>query len=226
MELKVSEIFKSIEGEGIWVGIPTVFIRLSGCSIKCTTCDTKYAWIEGEKMPVLKVVDYVTKNFRRGRVSITGGEPLDQIEAVTELVEWLKNYGFYPINLETSGQIYSPEVSIFDTWSVDLKTPSSGVEANLDAIKQFIMLDPFNVQVKAVVKDRNDLRFTLTKFKYLSSLFPKFKNFVITPFWSPGKPLNKKRVEFITSQVSKTDIPVRVIVQQHKIMYGSSRKGV
>lgn len=226
MKLKVNEVFKSIEGEGIWVGTPTIFIRLSGCSIKCKTCDTKYAWFNGKSISVSDLVKYITENFKRGRVSVTGGEPLDQLKGVIELVSSLKSYGYYPINLETSGQLFSPSVSVFDTWSVDLKTPSSGVEANLDAIKKFIMLDNFNTQVKAVVKDTKDLRYVMSKFIYLHSLFPKFRNFVITPFWAPGKSLSKKRIKFITKQVSTSDLPVRVIVQQHKILYGSSKRGV
>lgn len=223
--MKVTEIFTSIEGEGIWVGIPTNFIRLAGCSIRCRTCDTKYSWNDGKDMKSEEIISYLNSKVKR--VSITGGEPLDQLKELGHLTNLLKKFGFNPINLETSGQKFDKDiVGMFDTYSVDLKTPSTGVEARLDCIKKFIMYELYNTQVKAVVKDKEDLEFTLDRFSYLHQLFPKFRNFVITPCWLPGRSLNKKTVRMIVNRVSKTNLPIRVIVQQHKLVYGSSKKMV
>jgi 7-carboxy-7-deazaguanine synthase len=106
--LKISEIFGSIQGEGLRQGEPTLFVRLSGCNLKCDFCDTKYAWGSGREMSVSQIMEKVTKIHHRSPfkwVCLTGGEPL--LQKVEELVRSLKDEGF-KIQVETNATLYRP----------------------------------------------------------------------------------------------------------------------
>ena len=126
--MKVSEIFHSLSGEGIHAGIPTVFVRLIGCNLRCSYCDTKYAWNGGEEMSIYEVVARVREHRKGGWVLITGGEPLLQLDVVHEpsLPAQLQ-YSGHKVEIETNGSIGLPSYFKFvDCWSVDVKCPSSG----------------------------------------------------------------------------------------------------
>jgi 7-carboxy-7-deazaguanine synthase len=106
--LKISEIFPSIQGEGLRQGEPTLFVRLAGCNLKCDFCDTKYAWTSGKEMPVSRVMERIRKIhhiFPTKWVCLTGGEPL--LQKIEVLVKRLKNEG-YKIQVETNATIYRP----------------------------------------------------------------------------------------------------------------------
>jgi 7-carboxy-7-deazaguanine synthase len=106
--LKISEIFFSIQGEGLRQGEPTLFVRLSGCNLKCDFCDTKYAWVSGKEMTVSQVMEKVRKIHHISPtrwVCLTGGEPL--LQKVEELVRRLKDEGF-KIQVETNATLYRP----------------------------------------------------------------------------------------------------------------------
>lgn len=127
-EMRVSEVFYSISGEGIHAGIPTVFVRLTGCNLRCSYCDTKYAQnlSDGEEMSIRKVMSCLQLN-PFSSILITGGEPLFQADEVSDLLSLLRG-GKRLIELETNGSI-DPPLAWFnwvDCWSVDVKCPSSG----------------------------------------------------------------------------------------------------
>ncbi len=106
--LKISEIFPSIQGEGLRQGEPTLFVRLAGCNLKCDFCDTKYAWVSGKEMAVSCVLERIRKihqNFPTRWVCLTGGEPL--LQGVEVLVRSLKKESF-KIQVETNATIYRP----------------------------------------------------------------------------------------------------------------------
>jgi 7-carboxy-7-deazaguanine synthase len=106
--LRISEIFPSIQGEGLRQGEPTLFIRLSGCNLRCDFCDTKYAWEEGTEMTAAQVLHAIHKlrsRFPAEWVCLTGGEPL--VQDITELVKGLKGQRFQ-IQVETNGTVYRP----------------------------------------------------------------------------------------------------------------------
>jgi len=106
--LKITEIFPSIQGEGLRQGENTLFIRLSGCNLKCSFCDTKYAWQEGKKYPTAQVLEEIKtlkRRFPARWVCLTGGEPL--VQDVSELVKGLKEEGF-KVQVETNATFYRP----------------------------------------------------------------------------------------------------------------------
>ncbi len=121
--LRISEIFYSLQGESSRVGLPTVFIRLTGCPLRCVYCDTSYAFSGGVKMSFDAIFKEVEK-YQCGNVCVTGGEPLAQSEGISLLAK-LVDLG-YCVSLETSGALDVSKVDSRVTKVMDLKTPSSG----------------------------------------------------------------------------------------------------
>jgi len=134
VRLRISEVFYSIQGEGVYQGIPMVFVRLAGCNLfpsHCSWCDTPYAWKpeDGEEMEVEEVVKEVGKSpLGYGSwICVTGGEPLWQGEGLEGLVRRFKGYG-YKVEVETNGSFGKPRWwTLVDSWVADMKCPSSGV---------------------------------------------------------------------------------------------------
>lgn len=154
MSLLVNEVFRSIQGESSYAGWPCVFVRLSGCNLRCTYCDTRYAYTDGE---VLEVEDAVrrVRAYKTPLVEVTGGEPLLQDET-SDLVEQLLREGF-AVLLETNGSRDISGVSSRCVRVVDFKCPSSGMaDANdWDNIDRLAPAD----EVKCVIGDREDYLF-------------------------------------------------------------------
>ena len=121
--IKINEIFYSIQGESSYAGIPTVFVRTSGCHLRCTYCDTKYAYQEGEKLSQEQIIAAVESHGAK-YVCLTGGEPLLQKEVYPLMTE-LCNRG-YRLSLETSGDIDCKDVDPRVKKIIDVKTPDSG----------------------------------------------------------------------------------------------------
>jgi len=121
--LRITEIFYSLQGESNTVGLPTVFIRLTGCPLRCVYCDTAYAFTGGSKMDINAILDQV-KQYPTLYVTVTGGEPLAQ-PACIELMSKLADQG-YKVSLETSGALDVSKVDPRVVKVMDLKTPSSG----------------------------------------------------------------------------------------------------
>lgn len=160
MTLRVSEIFHSLEGEGIHMGVPTTFVRLQGCTVGCTWCDTKYTWPESGHGSAAMAEEEIVKRVEAlpgRRVSVTGGEPLEQ--DIRRLVRLLKERGYW-VNLETSGQYFEPEaMAAVDLISCDIKGPSSGVAPNEEAIGRILREHGSKAQFKIVVSTPEDLEF-------------------------------------------------------------------
>ena len=132
--VQITEIFHSIQGESSHAGKPCVFVRLTGCSLRCTYCDTQYAYFGGESMTLNEVVRRVGE-YRTRLVEVTGGEPLEQLSAIP-LLERLVDEGF-TVMLETGGHVSIEEVPKEVVKIIDVKTPDSGepdtfLEANLN----------------------------------------------------------------------------------------------
>ena len=127
--MRISEVFLSLQGEGTHVGIPTVFVRLQECNLRCAyPCDTPYALdpAGGEEMSVDEVMKRVRDFKKDGWVEITGGEPLLQLKGVCALVQKLKYEGYF-VEIETNGSFDPPEwFRLVDSWNVDIKCPCSG----------------------------------------------------------------------------------------------------
>lgn len=149
--LRITEIFYSLQGETRTVGLPTVFIRLTGCPLRCGYCDTEYAFTGGERLSLGSILESTDK-YKAHYVTVTGGEPLAQKNCLP-LLTTLCDKG-YEVSLETSGSIDIADVDPRVVIVMDLKTPASGEESknryeNLALIKK-------TDQIKFVICDRND----------------------------------------------------------------------
>ena len=196
----VNEIFKSIQGEGVHIGKPQIFVRLTGCNLRCSWCDTKYALEEGTEKSISQIVEEVEKIGLKN-ICITGGEPLLQKEELRELIRELKKRG-YSILLETNGTFYDKE--IFESVgcvSFDIKAPSSNEKSNLDFVKNLKRED----FVKIVIADDIDYEFA----KKISG------NIQVEVVLQPTEVKNLKK---LTEKVLQDNLDVRVLPQLHKII--------
>lgn len=154
MTLFVNEIFYSIQGESLFAGCPCVFIRLTGCNLRCRYCDTHYAYDEGRPMTIDDILRDISA-FPSPMVEITGGEPLAQGET-PDLVTALLDKG-YRVLMETNGSLDIDRVDRRCIRIMDLKCPSSG-ESHQNDVLNLSRLTPRD-QLKFVVSDKNDYRF-------------------------------------------------------------------
>ena len=212
--LSVNEIFYSIQGESTFAGKPCVFVRLAGCDLRCSWCDTPYAFNEGEKMSVDDVIEKVAQ-YRSPLVEVTGGEPLLQ-EDVYPLMERLLEAG-RTVLLETGGQIDVARVPGGVIKVVDVKCPASGesgkVEwANIDRLGS---LD----QVKFVIQDRVDYEFareTATR----HALDRRCAAVLFSPVHGVLDP------KILSEWILEDRLPVRLQLQIHKHIWGEHVRGV
>jgi 7-carboxy-7-deazaguanine synthase len=155
-ELVVNELYASVQGEGTRAGRPCTFVRLTGCGLRCSWCDTEYAFHEGERKSLDAVVAFV-KEQGHPMVQLTGGEPLEQPGAF-ELIRRLADEGFEVV-IETGGHVDTSEVDPRAVLVLDVKCPGSGMEKR-NFWPNFERLRPQD-EVKFVVKDRTDFEYAL-----------------------------------------------------------------
>lgn len=215
MSLKVNEIFYSIQGESSYAGLPCVFVRLAGCNLRCSYCDTRYAYDEGEEMATPEIVARVA-SYRCRLVEITGGEPLIQKET-PGLARHLLDEG-YGVLLETNG---SQDISVLDERCVrivDVKCPSSG-EHEMNDPENLVRLTGRD-EVKFVIGDRRDYEFAG---KMLESMDHQLlKN--IPVHYSPV--FGKMDFELLAGWMLEDHLNVRLQLQLHKIIWDPERRGV
>lgn len=208
--LRISEIFFSLQGESSRSGLPTVFIRLTGCPLRCAYCDTTYAFSGGSNMTLEQIVQEVAK-YATPYVCVTGGEPLAQKNCLS-LLRRLCDSG-YRVSLETSGALDVSAVDERVMKVLDIKTPASGeVEKNLwsnldhlgaqDEIKFVLCGEDDYVWAKKVLQERHLA-------DKCSVLFSS----------AQGQLDPRELAEWILRDV----LPVRMQVQLHKILWGSER---
>ncbi len=212
-QLKINEIFYSIQGESTFAGRPCVFVRLTYCNLRCTYCDTQYAFYEGQNMSVQDVLQRV-QTYSCTLVEITGGEPLIQ-PAVYPLMRALAD-AHYEVLLETGGHMDISQVDPRVKRIVDVKCPSSG-EADKMHWPNLEILTA-NDQVKFVIGDRQD-------FDYAVSIVQKYDLINRCPvLFSPifGQLKNQTLAEWIL----QTHLPVRLQIQLHKYIWKPDQRGV
>jgi 7-carboxy-7-deazaguanine synthase len=205
--LRVTEIFYSLQGEARSVGWPTVFVRLTGCTLRCGYCDTAYAFHGGEWRDIEEILDQVA-GYRTRHVTVTGGEPLAQ-RACHELLTLLCDRG-YEVSLETSGAIDISGVDPRVVRVMDLKTPGSGeMHRNLD--DNIARLRPSD-QVKFVLCDRADYDWACGMLRRHE--LAKRCEVLFSPSYSdlPARQL--------ADWILKDELPVRMQVQLHKLLWG------
>lgn len=207
MAIKVFEIFLSLQGEASRVGLPTVFVRLTGCPLRCGYCDTAYAFQGGQNMSVVEILERVL-SYGIKRVTVTGGEPLAQKECLV-LLSALCDAG-YDVSLETSGALDITQVDGRVSIILDVKTPGSGeVEKNLWA--NLPLLKPKD-EVKFVLCDAADYAWAKQVLVERAINCPV----LFSPVYSQLEP--RQLAEWILQD----KLPVRMQVQLHKILWGET----
>jgi 7-carboxy-7-deazaguanine synthase len=197
----VSEIFRSLQGEGKNQGRPCTFIRLAGCNLRCAWCDTAYAWEGGQEMSVIEVLDRVW--LQNGKhICITGGEPLLQREELLELLKKFDLHG-YTVEIETNGTRDFRDMQPYASICMDVKCPSSGEKSDLSLLAYITPRDC----VKFVVADEDDLlyaRAVMSRYDIRGEIFIS--------------PVEGSDYRAIADYVVKENLPVRFQLQLHKIL--------
>ncbi|HKJ18189.1 MAG TPA: 7-carboxy-7-deazaguanine synthase QueE [Xanthomonadales bacterium] len=207
--LKITEVFHSLQGEATQAGLPTVFVRLTGCPLRCQYCDTEYAFVGGQWMSFDDIVERI-RDFGTPHVCVTGGEPLAQ-KRCSEFLRLLCDEGF-KVSLETSGAM---DINLADQRVcrvMDIKTPGSGEEArnlwsNVDA------LTPHD-QVKFVICSKEDFNWALGKTHEHG--LNKRCEVLFSPSW--GQVDARQLAEWILEEKA----PVRFQLQLHKLLWGDA----
>jgi 7-carboxy-7-deazaguanine synthase len=213
--LRVTEIFRSIQGESTHAGRPCAFVRLTGCPMRCVWCDSEYTFTGGEYFTIADVVSQVHA-FNCQLVEVTGGEPLAQREAFS-LVEQLCNEGF-EVLIETGGFVSTEGVDPRASIILDVKCPGSGEEErnhwpNLDRLRS----------------DRDEVKFVVTNFEdwtYALEIVRRYelskraKAILISPAWGAIE------LEQLAEWVSSSGLNMRLQLQLHKYIWGPEVHGV
>lgn len=213
--LIVHEVYRSLQGEGTWAGLPCVFVRLTACHLRCSYCDTPHAFNRGEEMELGELVAQAIALARPGDlIELTGGEPLLQPEALP-LMAALADSG-HLVLLETSGacpiEAVDPRVRII----LDLKTPGSG-ESDANLWENLPLLKPTD-EVKVVVCDRDDFDWAIAHIKGfgLTDRCPV----LMSPAHEKVEPVE------LADWILDSGLPVRLQVQLHKQLWGPDARGV
>jgi 7-carboxy-7-deazaguanine synthase len=207
LTLKINEIFFSIQGETTRAGLPTIFIRLTGCPLRCTYCDTEYAFHKGEKMTLAEIVSIIS-DHKSKQVTVTGGEPLAQ-KNCRPLLEMLCDAG-YDVSLETSGALNIQGIDTRVARIVDLKTPASG-EVDKNLYENMLHLTPHD-QVKFVICNRQDYEWSkekLNEYKINEQCEVLFSG-------SHGEIQSSQLADWILED----QLSVRLQIQLHKYLWG------
>ncbi|GAC1625723.1 MAG: 7-carboxy-7-deazaguanine synthase QueE [Candidatus Acidiferrum sp.] len=229
----ITEIFKSIQGEGTRAGLPCIFVRLTGCNLRCTWCDTAYAFHGGTKTSIKEVLERVDKLSGRGAtgngadakiplVELTGGEPLLQ-EEVISLAEKLLEAG-YTVMVETSGERYIGALPREVIKIVDVKCPDSG-EADTFEMGNLAELDAKD-EVKFVISTRRDYEFA-RDFSAQHDLAKRVKQVLFSPvFEGPEGKWPGLEARTLVEWILSDGLPVRLGLQLHKFVWEPMTKGV
>ncbi len=220
----ITEIFKSIQGEGTRAGLPCVFVRLTGCNLRCTWCDTAYAFHGGKKMSVEEVLAKVDE-VAGGTVpliELTGGEPLLQ-EEIYPLAERLLAVG-YTVMIETSGERFVGRLPHEVIKIVDVKCPDSG-EADTFEMKNLEVIGP-NDEVKFVLSTRRDYEFA-REFTAQHRLAERVRAVLFSPvFDDPEGKWKGLEPRTLVEWILADGLAVRLGLQLHKFVWDPATKGV
>jgi len=209
--MRVSEIFRSLQGEGVLIGTPTVFIRTVGCNLECSWCDTEYAREGGEELSIEQIMTELEKH-KTQFICLTGGEPLMQKDVIKLLDKLVDKC--YHVTLETNGSLPLEDVPCAENMliSMDIKCPSSGMEERM-LTSNIDLLSPAD-QLKFIVANIDDLM-------YAEDILKNHEvrcNVVFTP-------VGGMELEPVARFVLSRKLNARVLPQLHKLIWGD-RKGV
>jgi 7-carboxy-7-deazaguanine synthase len=208
--LIINEIFHSIQGESLSSGMPTVFIRLTGCPLRCDYCDTAYAFTEGSKKSFDEIVSEIEK-YNCKNITVTGGEPLSQKNTIL-LINHLNDLS-YNVSIETSNAISIKNLSHKTIIVLDIKTPGSKEEGK-NIIDNYKYLKPDD-QIKFVICDLDDYIWAKDYiFKYN---LHKICTILLSPSYE------KMDIKLLAENMLKDNIPARLQTQLHKVIWSNER---
>ncbi|NOQ76384.1 MAG: 7-carboxy-7-deazaguanine synthase QueE [Methylococcaceae bacterium] len=208
--LKITEIFYSLQGESNTVGLPTVFIRLTGCPLRCSYCDTAYAFSGGERQTISSIIEQVD-SFKAKYITITGGEPLAQADC-HDLMTRLLDKG-YKVSLETSGAL---DISLVDSRAVkvmDLKTPASA-EMDKNNYQNIEFLSEKD-QVKFVIADNKDYEWSKSMIRQYD--LDNRCEILFSPVMGQYNPT------VLAENIIRDNLPVRFQIQLHKYLWDDAQ---
>lgn len=208
--MRITEIFYSLQGEGLSAGEPTVFVRLTGCPLRCGYCDTSYAFQGGEWMTLQQILDQVAE-YHCPQVCVTGGEPLAQPDTPTLLS--LLCDADYRVSLETSGALDVGSVDSRVVKVMDLKTPSSGEQERnrLDNLRHLVAGD----QIKFVIGNRSDYEWS--REMLCQHHLEQRAKVLFSPVAQQLDPT------LLANWILEDSLPVRLQLQLHKLLWGEER---
>ncbi|HEX4242524.1 MAG TPA: 7-carboxy-7-deazaguanine synthase QueE [Steroidobacteraceae bacterium] len=209
IRLRINEIFHSLQGEADAVGFPTVFVRLTGCPLRCRYCDTEYAFHAGDWLELDEILDKV-RSFGARHVCVTGGEPLAQPNCLT-LLERLCDAGF-EVSLETSGAMDVSGVDTRVSRVIDVKTPGSG-EAARNRLENLPFMTQQD-QLKFVICSRAD--YDWSKAYLEEHALPTRCRVLFSPSYEELSP------SALADWILADRLPVRFQVQLHKVLWGDT----
>ena len=213
MSLKINQIYYSLQGESTNSGCPCIFIRLTYCNLRCSYCDTEYAFYDGKDMEITDIMSEI-KRWDCNLVEVTGGEPLFQDECIDLLNELVNSN--YEVMLETGGSLSISDVPKKVVKIVDFKCPSSGmVKKNLWSIVDDLQAHD---EVKFVIGNRED--FDWAKDRITEYSLDKICTLLFSPTFGEIDP--QQIVEWILAE----NLPVRMQLQMHKMIWSPEEKGV
>lgn len=213
-KLTINEIYLSVQGESTWAGLPCVFVRLTGCDLRCTYCDTEYAFYEGKKRPLQEIFDEVVA-LDCPLVEITGGEPLLQ-KNVLPLMTALCDAG-KTVLIETSGAHDISKIDRRVHRIMDLKTPSSG-ECGRNLFSNIGFLEERD-EVKFVLGSREDYEWTRQQIRE-HSLNERVRAVLLSPIFGKIEPRD------IVDWMLADKLPARFQLQMHKFIWEPRARGV
>ena len=214
MSLLVNEIFYSIQGESIYSGRPCIFVRLTGCNLRCSYCDTRYAYEEGVSMELTEIINRIAAHRCR-LVEITGGEPLLQSQTPILIYKLLENG--YEVMLETNGSLDISRVDGRCIKIVDIKCPTSGEsdKNDMENLKRLGSKD----QVKFVIENRMDYEYAKETMDSNCPDFPE-EQILFSPVSGGIAPSR------LAEWILEDNLNVRLHLQLHKIIWPDRKRGV
>lgn len=210
LSLRITEIFFSLQGETRTLGLPTVFVRLTGCPLRCGYCDTEYAFTGGERMTFAAILDQV-KSYNPRYVTVTGGEPLAQPDCWPLLTQ-LCDAG-YEVSLETSGAIDMTGVDARVSKVMDLKTPGSG-ELARNRFENIELLNRHD-QVKFVICDKQDYEWARLQVDQWR-LVDRVDDILFSPSFG------QQNATELADWILRDRLPVRFQLQLHKLLWNDA----